>query len=87
VDTHIEVGRKVASGEADVGLAIMHVAEVYRLNFVPVIWEDFDFVVSKMRLGSAEVAEFLSSLRNELPKIAKDLRGYEVREDVGRILA
>ncbi len=86
VNTHIEVGAAIASGEADVGLAIKQVAKAFALNFVPVIWENFDFIILKRSLKKKVVKSFLECLRYEVPKIAKRLDGYKVPENIGEIL-
>jgi len=86
VNTHIEVGTAIASGEADVGLAIKHVAKAFTLNFIPVIWENFDFVILKRSLKKKVTNSFLESLKYEVPKIAKRFDGYRIPENIGEIL-
>jgi molybdate-binding protein len=53
-DSHLEVAIAVASGQADTGLGVRAAATALDLGFVPVIWEDFDLVLSGDALPAAE---------------------------------
>jgi molybdate-binding protein len=53
-DSHLEVAMSVASGQADVGLGVRAAAAALDLGFVPVLWEDFDIVLSGDALPAAE---------------------------------
>jgi molybdate-binding protein len=52
--SHLEVAMSVASGQADAGLGVRAAATALDLGFVPVIWEDFDIVLSGTALPVAE---------------------------------
>jgi len=52
--SHLEVAMSVASGQADTGLGVRAAATALDLGFVPVIWEDFDVVLSADALPAAE---------------------------------
>jgi putative molybdopterin biosynthesis protein len=52
--SHLEVAMSVASGQADTGLGVRAAATALGLGFVPVIWEDFDIVLSGDALPAAE---------------------------------
>ncbi len=52
--THLEVAMSVASGQADAGLGVRAAATALSLDFVPVVWEDFDIVLSGDALPAAE---------------------------------
>ncbi|HEY6277812.1 MAG TPA: helix-turn-helix transcriptional regulator [Streptosporangiaceae bacterium] len=52
--SHLEVAMSVASGQADTGLGVRAAATALDLGFVPVIWEDFDIVLSGDSLPAAE---------------------------------
>ncbi len=86
VNTHVDVGNSIVNGEADVGLAIKQIANAFALNFVPVIWESFDFVIAKRSFKKSITKEFLDELKVRIPKIAKRLEGYRIPEDIGKIL-
>jgi putative molybdopterin biosynthesis protein len=83
VNTHLEVGKKVASGEADVGVALKYVAKVYALNFSLITWEDYDFLINKRSPRRAGVSTFIEVLKEDAEKILKKLDGYEVPDDLG----
>jgi putative molybdopterin biosynthesis protein len=52
--SHLEVAMSVASGQADAGLGVRAAATALDLGFVPVVWEDFDIVLSGDALPAAE---------------------------------
>ncbi len=87
VNTHLDVGRAVAGGEADVGLAIKHVSRLYSLNFVHVTWEHFDFVVNTKSLEKRGVRTFIEILRGKTRELAEKLDGYEIGKDLGEFIA
>jgi len=74
--THIDVARCIAQGEADVGVTIKWVAEMYGLHFIPLKWECFDFVVPK-NIPKAYLNEFITSLRSrKFISIIRSMSGY-----------
>ncbi|MGH3220212.1 MAG: substrate-binding domain-containing protein [Streptosporangiaceae bacterium] len=52
--SHLEVAMTVAAGQADAGLGVRAAATALGLGFVPVVWEDFDIVLSGDALPAAE---------------------------------
>jgi putative molybdopterin biosynthesis protein len=60
--SHLEVAMSVASGQADTGLGVRAAATALDLGFVPVVWEDFDIVLSGDALPAAE--PLISALRD-----------------------
>jgi molybdate-binding protein len=52
--SHLEVAMSVASGQADAGLGVRAAATALDLDFVPVVWEDFDIALSSDALPAAE---------------------------------
>jgi len=85
--THLDVVRAVASGEADVGLAIRWAAEQYRLNYVHVAWEHFDFVVRRDALELGPVRRIVDILSSECRRMLDEFEGYRAKESTGRILS
>ncbi len=84
VDTHLEVAQTVAAGRADVGVCIRWAAEQYGLNFIPVTWENFDFVTTPHKLNMDSVTKFIQVLKNEeFRRRIERLPGYRVPEDSG----
>lgn len=63
VKTHTAVGYAVKVGKADVGVAVGYVAKMYDLDFIPIGWEEFDFVVLKERVEKPLVQDFIHALR------------------------
>ncbi|RLF24036.1 MAG: hypothetical protein DRM97_03990 [Thermoprotei archaeon] len=87
VRTHRDVAMAIVRGEADVGLAIKPIAELYGLCFKPLKWEWFDFVVSRRSLSKRCVRKFIEILRSDLIReIANKISGYRVTNEVGSII-
>ncbi|MET1102383.1 MAG: substrate-binding domain-containing protein [Pyrodictiaceae archaeon] len=81
--THMEVAERVARGEADVGLAIEAAARAYGLNFTPLTWERFDYIVRGDSLEKNSVKEFLRALcSSEFKEILSSMPGYRARDDM-----
>jgi len=62
---HLDVGLEVLSGRADVGPGIAAVADLLPLDFIPVRWERFDFLISKERFFDRGVQLFLGLLHEK----------------------
>lgn len=76
---HLEVGLEVASGRADAGPAIRPVAELLNLDFIPLRWERFDFLVPKERFFDKGVQLFLGLLHERaFVDLTKDMPGYDL---------
>jgi molybdate-binding protein len=82
VGSHFEVARAIASRQADVGVGIRSVAQLFGLDFVPLQSARYDLVVPKVYLKShptlAHLFEALVSrpFRNEI----EALGGYDISE-------
>jgi molybdate-binding protein len=75
--SHLEVAMSVASGQADTGLGVRAAATALGLGFVPVIWEDFDIVLSGDNLPAAE--PLIATLRDPAVQSSIDaLGGYDL---------
>ena len=84
VKTHTAVATAVKHGKADVGVAVGYVAELYGLDFIPIGWEEYDFLVPKNRLNKPEVELLLKALRElRLDKGFKFSKYYRVPETTG----
>jgi putative molybdopterin biosynthesis protein len=87
VDTHVAVAEKVARVEADVGLGVECAARFYGLNFVPVVWEYFDFIVSGKSFGKRLVRSFLEVVcSKEFKEIISSMPGYGIPSDACKIV-
>jgi molybdate-binding protein len=92
VGSHLSVARAVASGTADVGLALRAAADVYGLDFVPLAHARFDLVIPRAVLGHPAVSVLLELLQGRaLREELAALPGYEVSQmgtvvmDVGAV--
>jgi molybdate-binding protein len=75
--SHLEVAMSVAAGQADAGLAVRAAATALDLGFVPVVWEDFDIVLSGDALPAAE--PLVSALRDpDVQSSIHALGGYDL---------
>ncbi len=87
VRTHTAVAAAVHQGKADAGLGIRSAAKLYDLDFIPIAWEHYDFLISKPSLEKRVVKEFLRVLKsNEFKERLLSLTGYKVPEDIGEIV-
>lgn len=75
--SHLEVALAVASGVADAGLGVRSAAAALDLNFVPLVWEDYDIALSADSLGAA--GPLIDALRDGYVRSSiAELGGYDV---------
>jgi molybdate-binding protein len=75
--SHLEVAMTVASGQADAGLGVRAAATALDLGFVPVVWEEFDIVLSGDALSAAE--PLIAALRDpDVQAAVCSLGGYDL---------
>ena len=87
VDTHLEVASAVAEGKADVGICIKPCAEYFNLNFIPVKWENFDFIIRAEDLEKPIIRKFIDVIKSkEIKNYVSGLSGYELHEDIGNVI-
>jgi putative molybdopterin biosynthesis protein len=76
---HLDVGLEVLSGRADAGPGIRAVAGLLDLDFIPLRWERFDFLVLKDRFFDKGVQLFVGLLHEPAFKeLAEGLEGYDL---------
>lgn len=76
---HLEVGLEVLSGRADVAPGIRAVAGLLDLDFIPLRWERFDFLILKDRFFEQGVQIFLGLLHEPVfRELVRDLAGYDL---------
>jgi excisionase family DNA binding protein len=76
---HLDVGFEILAGRADAGLAIAAVGELLGLDYVPVIWERYDFIVRKEIFFSRGVQMLMALLRDqEFVEMSAKLAGYDL---------
>ena len=79
VTRHFDVGLEVLSGRADAGPGIRAVAGLLDLDFIPLRWERFDFLIQKDRFFEKGVQLFLGLLSEPLfRELVNDLTGYDL---------
>ncbi len=87
VRTHVGVAKKIVKGEADVGFGVREVAESFELEFLRVLWESYDFVIWRESFKKPSIEEFVERLRSgEARRLASELRGYRIPENIGEIV-
>ena len=75
--SHNAVAAAVSQGRADWGVAIATVAAEYRLRFIPLQAEQYDFAVPESRLGRAAVQRFIGLLNKPSTRAALRAKGFE----------
>lgn len=87
VRTHTAVAAAIAQNRADAGIGIRAAASMYNLDFIPLGWENYDFLVSSERLGKRSVKLFLEKLKSsELREAILSLPGYRIPDNIGEII-
>ncbi|MEM0377714.1 MAG: molybdopterin biosynthesis protein [Thermosphaera sp.] len=64
VKTHTAVATAIRQGRADAGLAVGYVAEIMGLDFIPLTWEEYDFLILKENLKKRSVMKFIDGLKH-----------------------
>lgn len=79
VRTETEVGLAVLGGQADAGLAIRSVANLLRLDFVPLLWERYDLVMRRRDYFEPPLQKLLTFARTPAAAAkAEALQGYDL---------
>ena len=79
VSKHMDLGLEILSGRADAGPGIRPVAQTLNLDFIPVCWERFDFLIQKERFFDKGIQLFLGLMKEEFFKTAaQSLEGYDI---------
>jgi putative molybdopterin biosynthesis protein len=79
LERHLDVGIEVLSGRADAGPGIHAVAGLLDLDFIPLRWERFDFLILKDRFFEKGVQLFLGLLPEvAFRELTLDLKGYDM---------
>ncbi len=87
--THTAVAAAVYYGRADVGVGNRAAAQLYNLDFIPITWEEYDFVVRREVLESRPIKLFLDLLssRDFAKALEAKLPGFKVSEQTGKIIS
>ncbi|MCS7115875.1 MAG: molybdopterin biosynthesis protein [Nitrososphaerota archaeon] len=86
--SHSAVAASIAYGKADVGVGIRAVAEYYKLHFIPLVDERYDFVTLKRKLQKESVKSFIDMLSSSIFKeeLMKRAPGLIVDSETGSII-
>lgn len=85
MNTHMAVAVAVESGGADVGLGTLSAAKAMDLDFIPVGFESYEFLVADKTLEDPRIKKFIEVLQSEVFKErVLALGGYEI-EAIGQI--
>jgi len=77
---HLDIGLEVLSGRADAGPGIRAVAGILDLEFIPLRWERFDFMIAKECFFGEGVQRFLGLLHdNSFKELANRFAGYDLK--------
>jgi putative molybdopterin biosynthesis protein len=77
VKTHNAVANAIKSGRGDAGIAIRQVASMYGLDFIPIGFEEYDFLVLRESLD--KLSSFINTLKSQwfTDLLSKEFSGYE----------
>lgn len=79
VERHIDIGLEILSEKADAGPGIRYVASLLNLDFLPLRWERYDFLIAKERFFDKGVQVFLAMLHEDaFQQMAEPLEGYDL---------
>ncbi len=85
--THQEVAEYIASGKADAGITLKHLAEAYGLKYISIAKEHYDFVINIESSRKQMIETFISILRTKTKEVAVNLKGYNIPDNVGEKIA
>ncbi|WP_069650916.1 molybdopterin biosynthesis protein [Caloranaerobacter ferrireducens] len=86
MNTHMSVAMAVKTGIATTGVGILSAARAVGLDFIPVGYEDYDFLIPFEYLEKIEIQRFISILKShEFQKRVEKLGGYKFK-DTGEII-
>lgn len=86
LSTHMAVAMAVKSGTATTGLGILSAAKAMDLDFIPVGYENYDFLVPYEYLEDNRIKDFIETIKSkEFIKKVISLGGYEV-DNIGEVI-
>lgn len=86
VTTHMMVASSVFSNTVDCGLGVRSAAQIFDLDFIPIGYEDYDFLILKSALNSKQVKDFICVLKGDkFKEIVMSLGGYKI-DHTGEII-
>ncbi len=85
VETHREAVDKILEGAADVTLGLRIDTRGTGLEFKPILWENFDFIINRQLLDSPQWKAFYKPFRKVVSKLIPTMEGYKLSEKFGEI--
>ncbi|WP_394862858.1 molybdopterin biosynthesis protein [Paraclostridium bifermentans] len=86
MNTHMAVAVTVKSESADTGLGVLSVAKAMDLDFIPVCYESYDFLVRESNLNDDKIKKFIKVLQSTgFKKEVEKLGGYGF-DNIGEII-
>ncbi|GAA0711045.1 molybdopterin biosynthesis protein [Paraclostridium ghonii] len=86
MNTHMAVAVTVKSESADTGLGVLSVAKAMDLDFIPVCYESYDFLVRESSLNDEKIKGFIQVLKSiEFKNEVQKLGGYGF-DNIGKII-
>jgi putative molybdopterin biosynthesis protein len=85
--THMSVATLIASGSADAGMGIYSAAHTYKLDFIPVCEEQYDFIMLERFADLDIVKHFIEILKSEAFKAELDRMGGYRTENSGEVFS
>jgi len=86
VETHKEAVSRIVEGHADVTLGLRVDASVSGLEFRPLRWESFDFIINKGFVESEKWGDFHGLFKNLVIKLVGSIEGYRLSERFGDLM-
>jgi len=84
ISTHTGVAAAIAQGRADVGVCSEYAAISYGLDYLPLTWEFYDFLINVNSLEKDAVKKFIDLLlKTESRELINSFKGYEAPNDMG----
>lgn len=84
--THLNVAAAVAAGTARVGLGILPAAKAFGLDFIPIIEERYDLLLSNIFYNSPEASMLLKIVTDPLFQAKVEAMGGYSMRDAGKII-
>ncbi|MCR6668777.1 MAG: LysR family transcriptional regulator [archaeon YNP-WB-040] len=84
--SHMEVGVAIASGKADVGIGLKWISKKLNLDFIPIIEENFDFIVGRSFLKTDLAEKFIKTLKSKEFQMFSEEAGLKVYDETGKII-
>lgn len=86
VTTHMMIASSVYSKAVDCGLGVRSAAQIFDLDFIPVGFEDYDFLVLKSALETKPIQDLIKVLKGEAFKqVITKLGGYQI-DNIGEVI-